>query len=286
MTQSIQYQTGQALRSHVRDGHFSSQTAGQSPDFLQGNVVILPLKYAADFLQFCLNNPKPCPLIGVSEPGTTSIPTLADDLDLRRDVPRYRIYEGGKLVREAQDISELWRSDLVTFVLGCSFTFEEALIRQGYPVRHISQGSNVPMFRSNIETIPGGVFRGPVVVTMRPYKPADIPAVYDICARYPHAHGAPLYWGNPEMIGIKDLNSPDYGDAVQVEDDEIPVFWACGVTPQAAITAAKPDFCVTHAPGYMLVTDIPSSRQPELAADMTSFFNANSKLTINKGETL
>lgn len=274
MDQAVLAKTGEELRHLARSTGFDGQTAGQAPDYLQGNVVILPLFYAADFLRFCLNNPKPCPLIGVSKPGETGLPLLADDLDIRTDVPRYRIHKDGELVGEETDISSLWSDDLVTFVLGCSFTFEEALMREGFGVRHIEQGRNVPMFRSSIQTIAAGVFNGPVVVTMRPYKAEEIPAVYDICARYPQAHGAPLTWADPQALGIDDLQKPDYGDAVDVNENEIPVFWACGVTPQAAIAAAKPSLCITHAPGCMLVTDIHSSPPPAVDTSLARFSNS------------
>ena len=256
---AIKTKTGSELRRLVRSGEFLGQTAGQAPDFLQGNVVILPKEYASDFLQYCLNNPKPCPLIGLSKPGDPSLPNLGTGIDIRCDVPRYRIYHNGVLTDETETIEGLWSDDLVTFVLGCSFTFEEALIRAGYSVRHIDEGQNVPMFKSGIETIRSGIFNGPLVVTMRPFKASDIPSVFDVCANYPHAHGTPVYWGDPKGIGIADLQQPDYGDPVQVHNGEVPVFWACGVTPQAAIEQAKPSLCITHAPGHMLVTDVPSS---------------------------
>jgi len=272
---SLRHQTvsGYELRQLARSNGFDDQTAGQAPDYLQGNVVILPRKDAPDFLRFCLNNPKPCPLIGVSRPGDSTLPGLGEDLDIRTDVPKYRVYLNGKLQDEVSDINTLWTEELVTFVLGCSFTFEQALMNEGFIVRHIDQGLNVPMFQTNIDTIPGGIFNGPLVVTMRSFKKQDIPAVFDICARYPHAHGAPLAWGDPKYIGIKDLQKPDYGDAVEVPDNEIPVFWACGVTPQAAIEKAKPDLCITHSPGCMLVTDALSSEVPTVDFSLSRFWN-------------
>jgi uncharacterized protein YcsI (UPF0317 family) len=260
MNMTMNIKTGSDLRSLVRSGKFNDQTAGQAPDFLQGNVVILPKEFASDFLQFCQNNPKPCPLIALSKPGESSLPELGENIDIRHDVPRYRIYHDGVLQEEVSDIETLWSDDLVTFVLGCSFTFEEALIRNGFSVRHIENNQNVPMFKCGIQTIKSGIFNGPLVVTMRPYKASDIPAVFDICAHYPHAHGTPVFWGNPADIGIDDLQKPDYGDPVFVAGDEVPVFWACGVTPQAAIERAKPRLCITHAPGHMLVTDVHSSK--------------------------
>jgi len=259
MNLAIRTINGLQLRALVRNGEFADQTAGQAPDFLQGNVVILPRAHAPDFLRFCLNNPKPCPLIGLSKPGDPALPSLGTDIDIRFDVPRYRIYRDGVLTEDVTSIDSLWTDDLVTFILGCSFTFEEALTREGYGVRHLDEGRTVPMFKSSIETISSGIFSGPVVVTMRPYRKDDIPAVFDLCARYPHAHGTPLYWGDPKQIGISDIKKPDYGEPVTVRDDEVPVFWACGVTPQAAIERAKPGLCITHAPGHMLVTDISSN---------------------------
>ncbi|MEM8836669.1 MAG: putative hydro-lyase [Pseudomonadota bacterium] len=271
MDLALKTKTGSELRTLVRAGRFSGQTAGQAPDFLQGNVVILPKDYASDFLQFCLNNPKPCPLIGLSRPGDPALPGLGENIDIRTDVPRYRIYRDGVLEEEVTTIEDVWSDDLVTFVIGCSFTFEEALIRDGFSVRHIDQDRNVPMYKSSIATVGSGIFNGPLVVTMRPYKAADIPAIFDVCAQYPHAHGTPVYWGAPEGIGISALDDPDYGDAVSVNDDETPVFWACGVTPQAAIERAKPRLSITHAPGHMLVTDIPSSKPIPPITGMRNF---------------
>ncbi|MFK8034431.1 MAG: putative hydro-lyase [Hyphomicrobiales bacterium] len=256
----------------MRYGNYVGQTAGQAPDYLQCNIVILPERYASDFLLFCLNNPKPCPLVHVSKPGEFDLKPLGE-VDIRSDVPTYRVFNAGKLEAEISDISLLWQDDLVTFVLGCSFTFEEALMQRGFRVRHIEQGSNVPMFNTNIETMAGGIFSGPLVVTMRSFKLNDIPKVFDISTKYPHAHGAPVYWGDPRNIGINDLARPDYGDPVDVPDDEVPVFWACGVTPQAAIAKVKPSLTITHAPGCMLVTDLPSKVAPEVQISLQNFWN-------------
>lgn len=263
-----------ALRREVRAGRFTGQTAGQAPDLLQGNLVILPLAHAGDFLLYCMNNPKPCPVIGFAGPGDPLLPALGD-IDIRSDVPKYRIFRDGSLDEEVTDIARFWRDDLVTFVLGCSFTFEEALIRNGYPVRHIEMGRNVPMFRTSIETMRGGIFSGPLVVTMRAYPRDQIPAIFDLSAGYPHAHGTPVYWGDPAAIGIADLSVPDYGDAVPVDEGDVPVFWACGVTPQAAIARARPDFCITHAPGCMLVTDVPSAEPPDVSVSLAMLQDAN-----------
>jgi uncharacterized protein YcsI (UPF0317 family) len=249
-----------ALRAAIRSGRLAGQTSGQCPGFVQGNIVILPTDAAADFLRFATLNPKPCPVIGMGEPGSSALPMLGEDIDIRTDLPRYRVWRDGALVEEPTDISPHWRHDLIAFVLGCSFSFEEALIEDGLEVRHIRLGVNVPMFRTSIACAPAGRFHGPLVVTMRPYRAADAIRAVQITSRFPAVHGAPVHLGDPSLIGIGDLQTPDYGDPVPVAPDEIPVFWACGVTPQAAIAQAKLPFAITHAPGCMLVTDIRNSR--------------------------
>ncbi len=243
-------------RAAIRSGAWSGHTSGLAKGHVQGNVVILPELLANDFLRYCQRNPKPCPLLAVSEPGEALLPSLGADIDIRTDVPRYRIWRDGVLADQPTDISNLWRNDLVTFVIGCSFSFEEALLEAGIPLRHIAQNRNVAMYRSNMATSPAGVFNGPMVVSMRPLKAPDAIRAIQITSRFPNVHGAPVHIGNPALIGIADLAKPDYGDAVDVLPDEIPVFWACGVTPQAAITQARPEFCITHAPGAMLITDL------------------------------
>jgi uncharacterized protein YcsI (UPF0317 family) len=244
-----------AIRQRIRAGVFSGLTSGLAPRRVQGNVVILPADLATDFLLFCQRNPKPCPLLAVSEAGQASLPALGADLDIRTDVPRYRIWRDGILVDEPTDIGAYWRNDLVTFVIGCSFSFEQALIDAGLPLRHIDVGLNVAMFRTSIATEAAGRFHGPLVVTMRPFTPVNAIRAIQITSRYPLVHGAPVHLGKPELIGIEDLAQPDYGDAVPVSADELPVFWACGVTPQAVVAAARPAFCITHSPGCMLITD-------------------------------
>jgi uncharacterized protein YcsI (UPF0317 family) len=253
-----------ALRRAVRDGLFTGQTSGQCPGWVQGNLVIVPQDAASDFLRFATLNPKPCPIIGMTEPGSPLLPTLGEDVDIRTDAPRYRVWRDGALAEEPTDIRHLWRGDLVGFVLGCSFSFEEALIGDGLEVRHIRLGVNVPMFRTSIACQPAGRFHGPLVVTMRPYRAADAIRAVQITSRFPAVHGAPVHLGRPDLIGIRDLGSPDYGDPVPVDADEVPVFWACGVTPQAAIAQAKLPFAITHAPGCMLVTDLLNSRMAAL----------------------
>ncbi|QTN29684.1 putative hydro-lyase [Rhodoferax sp. AJA081-3] len=246
----------QHVRKLIRQGDWHSHTSGLASDHVQGNVVILPESLATDFLRYCQRNPKPCPLLAVSEPGQAKLPTLGGDIDICSDLPRYRVWRHGEVVDEPTDISALWRADLVTFVLGCSFSFEQALLEAGLPLRHIEQGKNVAMYRSNIQTQPAGIFSGPMVVSMRPMKAAAAIRAVQVTSRFPNVHGAPVHMGDPAQIGITRLDTPDYGDAVEVMDDEIPVFWACGVTPQAALVQARPAFCITHAPGAMLITDL------------------------------
>ena len=247
--------SGLAARLAIRAGRHRGQTAGMAPGFVQGNLAILPQAIAADFLRFCQLNPKPCPLIGTSAPGDPRVPELGEDIDIRTDLPRYRVWRHGELVAEPEDITKFWRDDLVSFVIGCSFSFEEALMAEGIVLSHIARGCNVPMYRTSIATAAAGPFHGPMVVSMRPLKPADAIRAVQITTRFPAVHGAPVHIGKPELIGISDVNRPDYGDAVPVEADELPVFWACGVTPQSVIATVKPEFCITHYPGSMLVTD-------------------------------
>jgi uncharacterized protein YcsI (UPF0317 family) len=253
-------QTGLTVRLECRSGQFDGQTSGLAPGYVQGNLAILPQDWAADFLRFCQANPKPCPLLGMSEVGSPQLPALGAGLDIRMDLPRYRVWEDGKLVASPADLTSVWRDDLVSFVIGCSFSFEEALLQNDIPIRHIASGCNVPMYRTSIPTQPAGRFHGPLVVSMRPLKPADAIRAIQVTTRLPAVHGAPVHIGFPEAIGITDLAKPDYGDAVAVAPDELPVFWACGVTPQAAIAAARPPFAITHAPGCMLVTDLKNNQ--------------------------
>jgi len=247
--------SGLAARLAIRAGQYRGPTSGLAPGYVQGNLDILPNALAADFLRFCQLNPKPCPLIGSSAPGDWRVPALAADIDIRTDIPRYRVWRNGELVAEPEDIREFWRDDLVSFVIGCSFSFEEALMADGIEMRHIALNRTVPMYRTSLPTATAGPFRGPMVVSMRPMRPADAIRAIQITTRFPAVHGAPVHIGKPELIGIADLAKPDYGDPVPVREDEIPVFWACGVTPQSVIATVKPDFCITHYPGSMLVTD-------------------------------
>lgn len=254
--------SGRDVRLACRQGLLTGQTAGLAPGYTQANLVILPRELAADFLLFCQRNPKPCPVLGVTEPGDPCPRSLAPDSDLRTDLPRYRVWRDGQLVDEPTDITKYWQPDFVSFLIGCSFTFEAALVRAGVPVRHIELQRNVPMYRTEVECVPAGVLHGPLVVSMRPLKPADAIRAVQITSRFPRVHGAPVHLGLPEQLGIRDLSRPDFGDAVPIQDDELPVFWACGVTPQAVIMATRPPLVITHSPGCMFVSD---ARDEELA---------------------
>ena len=233
----------------------AAPTSGIANGYVQGNLAILPEKQAADFHRFCQLNPKPCPIIGISDVGNPKIPSLGIDLDIRTDLPRYRVWRNGEVLDEPTDIMAHWRNDLVAFVIGCSFSFEEALMAEGLPIRHIEREVRVPMYRTNIQCQSAGPFAGPMVVSMRPFKPKDAIRAVQITTRFPSVHGAPVHLDKPGMIGIRNLDEPDYGDAVPINEDEIPVFWACGVTPQSVMLTSKPEFCITHYPGSMLVTD-------------------------------
>jgi len=253
-------ESGLEARRRIRAGHHPGHTAGLAPGHVQANLAILPRDLAADFPRFCHRNPKPCPLLAASEPGDPRLPALGEDLDIRTDLPRYRLWRDGELVEEMADIRALWRDDLVAFALGCSFSFEAALLADGIALRHIAEGRDVPMYRTSLMTTPAGPLHGPMVVSMRPLRPADAIRAVQITSRFPSVHGAPVHIGLPETIGIADLGRPDYGDPVEVRADELPVFWACGVTPQAVVAASRPAFCITHAPGHMLVTDLSNAR--------------------------
>lgn len=249
-----------AVRLAARDGTLVGPTAGLAKGYVQVNLVILPEAQANGFLRFCQANPRPCPLLAVTEPGQRICGALGEDLDIARDVPAYGIYRDGRLAETVHDVAGIWRDDLVTFALGCSFTFEHALALDGLPVRHIDEGRNVPMYNTSVPLIPAGGFGGRLVVSMRPYRAADAIRAIQITSRYPQAHGAPVHFGDPALIGIPDIGTPDYGDAVTIGEDEIPVFWACGVTPQQVLVESAIEFAITHSPGHMLITDIPDSR--------------------------
>ena len=248
--------TVQEIRASIARGEWRKPTSGVAPGYTQANVVILPKQHAFDFLLFCARNDKPCPVIDVCEAGITAPPNAGASADIRTQIPRYRIYRHGRLEQEVDHIRDHFTDDMVTFLLGCSFTFEQDLLDNGIPVRHIELDRNVPMYITNRECQPAGIFSGPMVVSMRPIPLAQVDQAAAITARYRKAHGAPIHVGNPEALGITDLQRVDFGDPPEIRDGEVPVFWACGVTPQMALQRAKPALVITHAPGYMFITDI------------------------------
>ena len=250
----------QEVRALIREGKVDAPTTGMCNGYAQANMAILPKDLAFDFLLFTQRNRKPCPLIDVTEAGSPVPRLCAPNADLRYDIPRYRIYRKGELVDEVTDIAKYWQDDLVAFLLGCSFSFEGPMLEDGLEIRHITDHHNVPMYKTNIDCVPAGVFHGPLVVSMRPMKPADAIRAVQITTRMPFVHGAPVHLGDPEAIGIKDIDKPDFGEPSVIKPGEIPVFWACGVTPQAVAMATKPEFMITHAPGYMFITDILNSK--------------------------
>ncbi len=248
--------SGPEVRQQARSGQLSGPTPGLALSYVQANLVVVPRDLAFDFLLFCQRNPKPCPLLDVTEPGSAEPRLIAPGADVRTDVPRYRVFRQGELVEEPTDLTRWWRDDLVAFLIGCSFTFENALLEAGVPLRHIEQGRNVPMYRTNLACRPAGVFRGPMVVSMRPMTPAQAVTATRVCLRFPRAHGVPVHFGDPLAIGIRDIGRPDFGDPVDIRPGETPVFWACGVTPQAVAMEAKSSLLMTHKPGHMFVTDL------------------------------
>jgi uncharacterized protein YcsI (UPF0317 family) len=245
------------IREAIRQGKWTAVTAGLAPGFVQANLAVLPKEYAYDFLLFCQRNPRPCPLVEVTEVGSPEPAGVAPGADLRTDLPRYRIYRDGEPAEEVTDATPYWRDDLVAFLLGCSFTFERALIEAGVPLRHIEEGRNVAMWRTAIACRPAGRFHGPMVVSMRPIPNELVPKAVTVTARFPMAHGAPVHVGDPAAIGIHDLARPDYGDPVPIRRGEVPVFWACGVTPQAVALTSRVPFVIAHSPGHMFLTDLP-----------------------------
>lgn len=250
-------ETGRSVRAQCRDGSFSSQTSGLAPGYVQANIVMLPSDGASDFQTFCQRNPRPCPLLAMSpSPGDPALPEVGNDIDIRIDLPKYRVWRDGVLAEQITDIRQLWQTDWTAFALGCSFSFEEALMDAGVEIRNITEGVNVPMYVTNMPCASSGPFSGNMVVSMRPMSASNAIRAIQICSRFPSVHGAPIHLGDPAQIGIADLNKPDFGTAVGVAPSEIPLFWACGVTPQVALQAAKLPLAVTHEPGHMLVTDL------------------------------
>jgi uncharacterized protein YcsI (UPF0317 family) len=246
------------IRSEIRAKKITGITAGLGQGFVQANLAVLPKGYAYDFLLFCQRNPKPCPLIEVTDVGSPVPVGVAPDADLRTDIPKYRIYKDGVLADEVTDVTPYWRDDLVAFLLGCSFTFEWAMLEAGVRLWHIEHGKNVAMWKTSIACRPAGVFHGPTVVSMRPIAAADVSKAVTASARFPATHGTPIHIGDPAVIGIKDVSRPDWGDAPEFRPGDVPMFWACGVTPQAVALASKPPFMITHSPGHMFITDVPN----------------------------
>ena len=250
-----------AIRERIRAGAYRGQTAGFAPGNLQANLAILGDGYAGDFHEFCRRNSQPCPLVGVSKRGDPRMPSLGD-IDIRTDVPSYNVYRHGELTDTVNDITGLWAGDMVAFALGCSFTFERALAEAGIRMKHIEANRTVPMFRTNIALEPVDPFEGTMVVSMRPIPRHQVDLAVEITARFPHAHGAPVHVGDGAAIGVADVAAPDWGEPADFGPDDVPVYWACGVTPQNVLQSARPAICITHTPGRMLVTDIPSG-QPQ-----------------------
>lgn len=278
--QTLKHLTPPEMRRLIRAGRYEGHTAGLGDGFLQANLAILPEHVALDFMRFCQRNPKPCPLVGVSETGDPWMRTMGREIDIRTDVPAYNIYRNGALAGSATDIADLWQSDMVAFAIGCSFTFEHALAQVGINLWHIEHNTTVPMFRSTIETIPAGPFGGKMVVSMRNIPNAHLDLVIETSRKFPLAHGAPVHWGDPAAIGIADVLNPDWGQAAPAAPGQTPVFWACGVTPQVAIERAALPLCITHKPGAMLITDIPEAAEnPVLNLNDTKEHPTNKETT-------
>ncbi|MGI9476107.1 MAG: putative hydro-lyase [Hyphomicrobiaceae bacterium] len=253
--------TGRAARLQYRAKELApfTQTTGVAAGYVQGSPVIIPSVLALDFLTMCQRNPKPCPLIAVSNPGDPSLPTLGHDIDVRTDIGGYRVWRRGELVDEVADIGGLWRNDFVTFVIGCSYSFEDALMRDGLELRHHTENSCVPMYRTSLPLVSSGPFSGNVCVSMRPFRARDAIRAIEITSRFPLTHGTPVHLGDPTEIGITDLAAPLVGDPVTVRPGELPVFWGCGITPQYSLLSARPEIAITHKPGCLLVSDVLST---------------------------
>ncbi|MEM7774905.1 MAG: putative hydro-lyase [Pseudomonadota bacterium] len=254
------------VRAAIRRGAYCAHTAGLAKGRLQANLVVLPEAEALDFARFCQRNPKPCPLVGMTDTGSALMTTLGSDLDIRTDIPKYNVYRDGGLVDQPTDIRDLWRDDFVAFAIGCSFTFEHALMSAGVPMFHIEDNRTVPMFRTSLRTVPAGKFGGGMVVSMRPVRQSQLEMVTEICRRYPQAHGTPIHVGDGTEIGISDLSKPDWGTPTPVPPEHVPVFWGCGVTPQNAVVNARLPLCITHTPGCMIVTDVAEGADPPVLA--------------------
>ena len=248
--------TPREVRALIRSGQWRGVTSGVAPGYVQANLAILPRELAFDFLLFCQRNPKLCPLLEVVEAGQTEPRLVAPGADIRTDVPGYRVFVDGERVEDVPDLAHHWRDDLVSFLLGCSFTFESALVNAGIPLPHIAQNRNVAMYVTNIETVPAGLFSGPMVVSMRPIHHSQVVRAVQVTSRFPTAHGAPIHVGEPHAIGIKDIRVPDFGDPPEMGEEDVPVFWACGVTPQVVAVGSRPSLLISHVPGHMFITDL------------------------------
>ena len=244
------------VRKLIRDKKITTQTSGMCAGYAQANLVILPKDLAFDFLLFTQRNPRPCPVLEVTDVGSRYFHIMADGADVANDFPKYRVYKKGVMTGEYTDVEAFWRDDLVSFLIGCSFSFEAEMLEVGIPVRQIEEGRNVPMYNTNIPCQSAGIFHGNMVVSMRPIPYDQVVKAVNVTAAMPRVHGAPIHIGDPSVIGIKDINKPDYGDSVTIKPGEVPVFWPCGVTPQNVIMNTKPDFVITHAPGHMFITDV------------------------------
>ena len=259
---SLLKQPVSAIREQIRAGRYRGQTAGFGPGKLQANLAILQGEWADHFLEFCAQNPQPCPLVGMSDARGVPTMSMLGDIDIRTDVPSYNVYLDGKLDRAVHDISDLWTDDMVAFALGCSFTFERALAEAGIRMKHIEANTTVPMYATNLALNPVGPFHGEMVVSMRPIPEAHVNKAIEITKNFDHAHGAPVHVGTPSDIGIADVFRPDWGEPAEFSPGDVPVFWACGVTPQNVLQASRPPICITHTPGRMLVTDAPEGQMP------------------------
>lgn len=242
-------------RTLFRQG-LSVPTSGLAEGYAQANLVVLPKKYAYDFLLFCQRNPKPCPVLEVTDPGDPTVKIVADKADIRTDLSLYRVYEHGECVAEVTDIKKYWRDDSVAFLMGCSYSFEYALMKANIRLRHVEEGKTVSLYITNIDCTAAGIFSGPMVVSMRPIPIDKVVRAVQATSRFPATHGSPVHMGDPKKIGVYDLSKPDFGDAFAIGEDDVPVFWACGCTPQAVAMKAKLDFMITHSPGYLFLTDV------------------------------
>jgi uncharacterized protein YcsI (UPF0317 family) len=257
LREDLACRSGADVRAAARAGRWRRATHGLARGYLQANLAIVRERHAFDFLRFCQRNPRPCPVIDVTDPGNPEPSIAAPGSDIRTDLPGYCIYRDGQRVAQVPDIRDYWHSDSVAFLLGCSNSMDEVLLGAGMPQRHLeSEDGRISVYISNIECTPAGVFHGPVVVTMRPIPEHRVADAIAISSRYPQAHGAPVHVGDPAAIGIEDLSRVDWGKYNPLSKGDVPVYWACGVTPQAIAMQARIPEMITHAAGHMFVTDL------------------------------